>query len=112
MDIKSVCPDIDDGLAEFITRALAKSPDQRISDWSEIIKLLNSGAEQSENALLLDEVELSVRIQDISDHQLANAVREMKKWLKQNAIDHSITINRGKSGDKKRVKIETLDFEI
>ena len=48
-DIRKLCPDIDDGLAEFISCALIKSPDKRIDDWKRIIDLLNSGFEKSES---------------------------------------------------------------
>lgn len=42
-NIKNLVPDVPDGLAEFIKRALIKDPEQRISSWSEIQKLLASG---------------------------------------------------------------------
>lgn len=42
-DIEAIVPDIPEGLAEFIRRALIKDPKQRISSWHEIQTLMASG---------------------------------------------------------------------
>ncbi|MEM7293796.1 MAG: protein kinase, partial [Pseudomonadota bacterium] len=112
VDIKSLIPDMDDGLAEFISGAMVKSADQRISDWTRIIDLLTSGFEKSEPSLHLDEVEISVRIEDVSDHQIANAVRAIKMGMQKLSIDHSIKVSHGSVELKKHSKNRSLDFEV
>ncbi len=112
VNVKLLCPDADDNLSEFISCSLVKSPDHRIDDWEKIIDLLSPEFVKTEHSLSLDEVEISVRVKHMSDHQLANAVREIKRGLKNNSIKHSITINRGSIDGIKELKSSALDFEI
>ncbi|MBE9559656.1 MAG: protein kinase [Proteobacteria bacterium] len=59
-DIKTLVPDVPDGLAEFIKRALIKDPKQRISSWNEIQKLLASGKGHKVDLLANTEMDMAV----------------------------------------------------
>ncbi|HHJ34365.1 MAG TPA: cyclic nucleotide-binding domain-containing protein [Gammaproteobacteria bacterium] len=59
-DIRTLVPDVPEGLAEFINRALIKDPDQRISDWSEIQSLLASGKGYKVDLLANTEMDMAV----------------------------------------------------
>jgi serine/threonine-protein kinase len=58
-DIRNTCPEIDESLAVFIDSALSKDPDDRISDWDEIRKILKPSSQLN---LMLDPDELAVII--------------------------------------------------
>lgn len=59
-DIKALVPDVPDGLAEFIKRALVKDPKKRISSWNEIQKLLAAGKGHKVDLLVNTEMDMAV----------------------------------------------------
>jgi serine/threonine-protein kinase len=59
-DIKTLVPDVPDGLAEFIRRALVKDPAQRISSWSEIQSLLAPGKGSKFDLLANSDMDMAV----------------------------------------------------
>ncbi len=59
-DIKTLVPDVPDGLAEFIKRALIKDPKKRISNWNEIQTLLAPGKGHKVNLLANTEMDMAV----------------------------------------------------
>jgi serine/threonine protein kinase len=93
-DIRNACPDIDEELAGFIDSALSKEPDDRISDWDAIRKILQPGGQFH---LLLDPDELAViiRFRDTSYQQSAGFINSMQKLLQEEGINHQIEMHRG-----------------
>ena len=61
-DIRTLVPEVPDGLAEFITRALVKDPAQRISSWSEIQTLLAAGKGSKLDLLANSDMDMAVVI--------------------------------------------------
>jgi len=61
-DIKNLVPDIPEGLAEFISRALIKDPVKRIANWGEIQALLASGKGHKIDLLANTDMDMAVII--------------------------------------------------
>ncbi len=93
-DIRNACPEIDEDLAGFIESALSKEPDDRISDWEEIRKILKP-AEQFKLALDPDELAVIIRFCDTSYQQSAGVINAMQKLLQDEGINHHIEMHRG-----------------
>ncbi|MCP4471072.1 MAG: serine/threonine protein kinase [Gammaproteobacteria bacterium] len=93
-DIRNTCTDIDQELAEFIESALSKEPQDRISDWQEIRRILKS---PSQLKLMLDPHELAVviRFRDTAYQQSATLINTMQKLLNDEDINHQIEMHRG-----------------
>ena len=98
-DIRNTCPDIDEDFAGFIESALSKEPDDRISDWNEIRKILKPSAKFH---LMLDPDELAVtiRFRDTSYQQSASFINAMQKLLQEENINHQIEMHRGIDEDQ------------
>ena len=97
-DIRKACPDIDDELAEFIESALSKEPDDRISDWTEIRRILKP---LNQLHLILDPDELAVviRFRDTAYKQSAAIINAIQKQLRDEDINHEIEMHRGSDDD-------------
>ncbi|MGB5328301.1 MAG: protein kinase [Gammaproteobacteria bacterium] len=93
-DIRSACPDIDEELAGFIESALSKDPDDRISDWAEINRILKP-AGQFKLALDPDELAVIIRFRDTSYQQAASFINAMQRLLTEEEINHQIEMHRG-----------------
>ena len=93
-DIRNACPEIDEDLAGFIESALSKEPDDRISDWEEIRKILKP-AGQFKLALDPDELAVIIRFCDTSYQQSAGVINAMQKLLQDEGINHHIEMHRG-----------------
>lgn len=93
-DIRTACPEIDEGLAGFIDSALSKDVDERISDWDEIRKILKPSSQFN---LMLDPDELAViiRFRDTGYQQSGNFINAMQKLLQEENINHHIEMHRG-----------------
>ncbi len=93
-DIRNACPEIDEPLAEFIDSALSKDPDDRISDWDEIRKILKPSSQFN---LMLDPHELAViiRFRDTAYQQSGSFINAMQKLLQEEGINHQIEMHRG-----------------
>lgn len=94
-DIRNACPAIDEELAQFIDSALSKNPDERISDWEKIRKLLKPLGTQRSLQLDPDELAVVIRFRDTSYQQSGNIINAMQKVLKDEGINHSIEMHRG-----------------
>ncbi|MCK4705628.1 MAG: serine/threonine protein kinase, partial [Gammaproteobacteria bacterium] len=62
VDIKTLVPDVSEGLAEFINKGLIKDPQQRISNWREIQNLLSAGKGHKEDFLANTEMDMALVI--------------------------------------------------
>ncbi len=93
-DIRNACPEIDEDLAGFIDSALSKEPDDRISDWDVIRKILKPPGQLH---LMLDPDELAViiRFRDTGYQQSASFINAMQKQLQDAGINHQIEMHRG-----------------
>jgi len=93
-DIRNACPEIDEPLAEFIDSALSKDPDDRISDWDQIRKILEPSRQFN---LMLDPHELAViiRFRDTAYQQSGSFINAMQKLLQEEGINHQIEMHRG-----------------
>jgi serine/threonine protein kinase len=93
-DIRNTCPEIDESLAVFIDSALSKDPDDRISDWDEIRKILKPSSQLN---LMLDPDELAViiRFRDTAYQLSGSFINAMQKLLQEENINHQIEIHRG-----------------
>ena len=98
-DIRNSCPEIDDELAGFIESSLSKEPDDRISDWEEIRKILKP-AGQFKLALDPDELAVIIRFRDSSYQQSASCINTMQKLLQDEGINHKIEMHHGSKEDK------------
>jgi serine/threonine-protein kinase len=98
-DIRNACPEIDEDLAGLIESALSKDPDDRISDWKEIRKILKP-AEQFKLALDPDELAVIIRFRDTSYQQSAGFINAMQKLLKEEEINHQIEMHHGDNKDR------------
>ena len=93
-DIRKNISDIDEGLAEFIESALSKEPDDRISDWNEIRKILKPAGE-FHLQLDPDELAVTIRFRDTSYQQSAVFINAIQKLLQEEGINHEIEMHRG-----------------
>jgi hypothetical protein len=93
-DIRKNIADIDDGLADFIESALSKEPDDRISDWNEIRKILKPSG-QFHLQLDPDELAITIRFRDTSYSQSASFINAIQKLLQEEGINHQIDMHRG-----------------
>jgi serine/threonine-protein kinase len=93
-DIRNTCPEIDESLAGFIDSALSKDPDDRISDWDEIRRILKPSSQLN---LMLDPDELAViiRFRDTAYQLSGSFINAMQKLLQEEDINHQIEIHRG-----------------
>jgi len=98
-DIRNTCPDIDRDLAEFIESALSKKPDDRISDWKEIRKILKPLV-QLHVILDPDELAVVIRFRDTTYQQSAVFINAMQKQLQDKGINHQIEMHRGDEKDE------------
>ena len=98
-NIRNSCPEIDDELAGFIESSLSKEPDDRISDWEEIRKILKP-AGQFKLALDPDELAVIIRFRDSSYQQSASCINTMQKLLQDEGINHKIEMHHGSKEDK------------
>ena len=97
-DIRINVPAIDDELAGFIESALSKEPDDRISDWNEIRRILKP-AGKFHLQLDPDELAVTIRFRDTSYQQSASFINAMQKLLQEEGINHQIEMHRG-SGEE------------
>ncbi|UCH41655.1 MAG: protein kinase [Gammaproteobacteria bacterium] len=97
-DIRINVPDIDDELADFIESALSKDPDDRISDWNEIRRILRP-AGRFHLKLDPDELAVTIRFRDTSYQQSASFINAMQKLLQEEGFNHQIEVHRG-SGEE------------
>ncbi|MFZ9039871.1 MAG: serine/threonine protein kinase, partial [Gammaproteobacteria bacterium] len=93
-DIRRNIANIDDGLADFIESALSKEPDDRISDWNEIRKILKPSG-QFHLQLDPDELAITIRFRDTSYSQSASFINAIQKLLQEEEINHQIEMHRG-----------------
>jgi serine/threonine-protein kinase len=82
-DIEEIVPDIPDGLAEFIKRALIKDPERRISNWYEIQTLLGSCGDNSADLLANSDKDMAVVVKlktaGIDTDLLVEEIRQVLK---------------------------------
>ncbi len=93
-DIRIACPGIDEPLAGFIESALSKEPDERISDWNEIRRILRPSG-QLQMALDPEELAVVIRFRDTSYQQSASFINAIKTILQEEGINHQIEMHRG-----------------
>ena len=98
-DIRNFCPEIDEDLAGFIESALSKVPDDRISDWEEIRKILKP-ASLFKLALDPDELAVIIRFRDSSYQQSASCINAMQKLLQDEGINYKIEMHHGSNEDE------------
>ena len=98
-DIRNACPEIDEDLAGFIESALSKDPDDRISDWEEIRRILKP-AGQFKLSLDPNELAVNIRFRDTSYQQSAGFINAMQKLLKEEEINHQIEMHHGDDEDR------------
>ena len=98
-DIRNACPEIDEDLAGFIESALSKEPDDRISDWDEIRRILKPPG-QLNLQLDPDELAVIIRFRDTSYQQSAGLINAMQKQLQDEGINHQIEMHHGDNEDR------------
>ena len=92
-DIKTLAPDVPDGLAEFIKQALVKDPKQRISNWSEIQKLLAAGKGNKIDLLENTDMDMAVVVKlKTTGIDTALLVKELHQVLKMHHADYDLEI--------------------
>jgi len=86
--IENFVPDVPTGLAEFIGRALIKDPDKRISDWDEVLLLLESGKKNDIKMSLGSDKDMAIVIKIKSDGEVpAELLSALETTLdKQNVV--------------------------
>ena len=91
-DIRQYCPEIDDDFKEFIDRALIKKPEDRISDWEIIKKLLMPEGNRDLARIGTDNIVFVTRIHNGSNQQAAEIIKKLKVMLDEDEIDHFIEV--------------------
>jgi len=92
-DIKTLVPDIPDGLAEFIKRALVKDPKQRIASWSEIQKLLAAGKGNKIDLLENTDMDMAVVVKlKTTGIDTTLLVKELHQVLRIHHADYELEI--------------------
>lgn len=80
-DINSQVAGLPEGLAEFINRALVRNPEERISNWFEVLTLLVSGKGSTLNVLSNETMDTAFVIQlksaDVDSTRLQREVHEL-----------------------------------
>ncbi len=98
-DIRNACPEIDEDFAVLIERSLSKNPDNRISDWDQIRKVLRPVAGKNTIRLEPDELGVLIKFHDTSYKESARLTNTIQKLLQDEDINHSIELHRGSSTD-------------
>jgi CRP-like cAMP-binding protein len=93
-DIRRACPDIDNEFARFIECALRKEPDERISDWEEIRRILQL-PNQLDLMLDADELAVLIRFRNTEYQHSARLIDAIQKLLKEEGINHDFAMHRG-----------------
>lgn len=102
-DIKTLVPDVPDGMAEFIKRALIKDPKQRISSWSEIQKLLASGKGNKVDLLENTDMEMAVVVKlKTTGIDTSLLIKELHQVLKMHHAGYELEV----------VEKENLDLDF
>lgn len=93
-DISKNCPGIDTEFAHFIMSALAKDPQERISDWQAIREILKP---RSRLSLMLepDEVAVVIRFSETSQQQSEHVINALQKLISEAGIKHAIEVHCG-----------------
>ncbi len=97
-DVRSIRPDIDDDMADFIQRAMEKDPEKRISNWNMIRVLLKPGSKRDEAVNEGDEICFEVKLRHTSYSKLAPVINELKQHLEESGIEHHIKFRRPGNG--------------
>jgi len=89
--IEHFVPDVCSGLAEFIRRALIKDPEERISDWDEILSLLESGKNSNIKQALGADKDMAIVIKINSGGTVpAELLSELEKTLNEQQVEYDI----------------------
>ena len=89
--IENYVPDISSGLSEFIQRALIKDPEKRISDWDEILSLLESGKKTDIKRALGSSKDMAIVIKIKSGGVVpVELLSELEKTLNEQRVDYDI----------------------
>jgi len=99
-DIRNACPDIDEEFAELIDKSLSKEPNDRISDWDRIRKILKPITRTHSLPLDPDELAVVIRFRDTSYQQSASLINRMQKLLQEEDVNHTIEMHRGSDEDQ------------
>ena len=99
-DIRNACPNIDEALAELVEKSLSKNPDDRISDWDIIRKILKPVTRTHTLPLDPDELAVVIRFRDTSYQQSASLINAMQKLLQEKEVNHTIEMHRGSDEDE------------
>jgi serine/threonine protein kinase len=97
-DVRSIRPDIDDDMADFIQRAMEKDPEKRISNWNMIRVLLKPGSKRDEARNESGDICFEVKLSNTSYSKLAPVINELKQHLEDSGIEHRIQFRRPESG--------------
>ncbi len=94
-DIRNTCPKIDEEFALFIESALSKEPNDRISNWTEIMKIMEPARNEFQLALDCKELAVVIRFQDTSFEESTRAITEIQKMLQTENINHQMDTHQG-----------------
>ncbi len=93
-DIRKACPAIDDDFARFIESALSKDPNDRISDWSEIQRILDP-VDRFNLPLDPGEIAVVIRFRDTPLSQSISFINSIENRLNEKGINHQTEIHPG-----------------
>lgn len=91
-DIAKVCPEIDEDFALFINSALEKEPDQRISDWNKINKLLQPIQEAEIPKIKDDEIGVFIRLNGATFQDTSAIVKHVEQFMSEKSLDFDIEL--------------------
>ncbi len=89
-NIREVCPGIDEDLATLIDKSLTKEPNERISDWEQIRRVLKPVGCQPNFNLDAEEMALVIRFRDTSHQRTRRFIKAIKKNLLEKGINHEM----------------------
>ena len=94
-DIRDHIPQIDSRFAEFLERSLSKEPENRISDWGDILDLLKPDANPFDPSLAPDESAITVRLRGASAQQSTQLIERLQKFLEESQLNHQLDVQHG-----------------
>ncbi|MEM7210106.1 MAG: protein kinase [Pseudomonadota bacterium] len=94
-DIRDHCADLSREFVGFVTGTLSNSPEERLQDWDEIRTILSASGEAIDPSLGYDQIELVLRMNQVSLEQCQQVIKMVKQSLTDQGIPHSIEMQRG-----------------
>lgn len=95
-DIRENCHEIDEELATFIQKSLAKNRDERNSNWDKIQKILKPAPLRGNRALDDSEASIIIQLGNTSNKKSQQVLNTIQKILRDESLSYTIELLPGK----------------